>query len=172
MTLGFISTGNSDIWMIWISSQVATGNNTGEIEIHSPYWFPTASSHDYQAVLSLQNLCHHLLLERAETRVTKILLLHKRETTPKPEDMEMNAEFLNPKIFTSKNRVINKCWWQVHKLLVWFWSPYSDALSNISCWMYKEKILLKETLFKNGGNVETAITQFAQLGMDIKKVAK
>jgi hypothetical protein len=38
--------------------------------------------------------------------------------------------------------------------------------------MYKEKILLKETLFKNGGNVETAITQFAQLGMDMKKVAK
>lgn len=128
MTLGFISTGNSDIWMIWISSQVATGNNTGEIEIRSPYWFPTASSHDYQAVLSLQNLCHHLLLERAETRVTKILLFHKRKTTPKLEDMEMNAEFLNPKIFTSKNQVIDKCWWQVHKLLVWFWSPYSDAL--------------------------------------------
>jgi hypothetical protein len=57
----------------------------------------------------LQNLCHHLLLERAETRVTEILLFHKRETTPKPEDMEMNAEFLNPEIFTSKNQVINKC---------------------------------------------------------------
>jgi hypothetical protein len=38
--------------------------------------------------------------------------------------------------------------------------------------MYEEKILLKGTLFKNGGNVETAITQFAQLGMDMKRVAK
>jgi hypothetical protein len=38
--------------------------------------------------------------------------------------------------------------------------------------MYREKTLLKETLLKNGGNVETAITQFAQLGMDMKKGGK